>query len=57
MMRREMLRLLQQAFAENGIEFAKRSVTVTSNGADTNAAAADAAEDDGTQQGQPLPPA
>jgi len=56
-MRREMLRLLQQAFAENGIEFAKRSVTVTSNGADTNAAAADAAEDDGTQQGQPLPPA
>ena len=54
-MRREMLRLLQQAFAENGIEFAKRSVTVTSNGADTNAAAADAAEDDGTQQGLSLP--
>lgn len=51
-MRREMLRRLQQAFAENGIEFAKRSVTVTSNGADINAAAADAAEDDPAQQSQ-----
>jgi len=55
-MRREMLRRLQQAFAENGIEFAKRSVTVTSNGGDANAAAADAAEDDPVQQGQQAAP-
>jgi len=51
-LRREMLRRLQQAFAENGIEFAKRSVTVTSHGADANAAAAEAAEDDPAPQGQ-----
>jgi len=51
-MRREMLRRLQQAFAENGIEFAKRSVTVTSHGVDANAAAAEAAEDDPAPQGQ-----
>ncbi|MDD9908706.1 MAG: mechanosensitive ion channel family protein [Ahrensia sp.] len=40
-MRREMLRRLQQAFAENGIEFAKRSVTVS-----TDAPAVAAADDE-----------
>lgn len=48
-MRREILRRLQQAFAENGIEFAKRSVTVTGNGSDIAAAAAESAEDDPVQ--------
>jgi small-conductance mechanosensitive channel len=48
-MRREMLRRLQQAFAENGIEFAKRSVTVTSNCNRGLAAAAESAEDDPVQ--------
>lgn len=43
-MRREMLRRLQQAFAENGIEFAKRSVTVSSGDSALAAAADD--EDD-----------
>lgn len=49
-MRREMLRRMQEAFARNGIEFAKRSVTVTSNGAETAGAAADAAENEMTPQ-------
>jgi len=51
-MRREMLRRLQQAFAENGIEFAKRSVIVTSSGSDAAAAAADSADNDAVQSGQ-----
>jgi len=55
-LRRERLRRLQQAFGEKCIEFATRSVTVTSIGVEANAAAADAAEDDLAQQGQqPLP--
>lgn len=53
-MRREMLRRLQQAFAEHGIEFAKRSVTVSSNDFQSDtaaaAAAAEGAEDDTHQQ-------
>jgi small-conductance mechanosensitive channel len=51
-MRREMLRRLQQAFAENGIEFAKRSVTVTSSSAEALAAAADGADDDAAKPDQ-----
>jgi small-conductance mechanosensitive channel len=39
--RRELLRRLQKAFAENGIEFAKRNVTVSGSGAAGGAAVSD----------------